>query len=272
MSGQNVKEYEELLFTDDFLFCKVLENNEDICEELLELILGKKIRKINYLAKQKVIDITSDGKGIRLDVYLEDDENTVFDIEMQTTTRKDLPKRTRYYQGMIDLNLIEKGAGYDELKESYIIFICLTTPFFDPSGLHLYTFENRCRENKSLCLGDESTKVILTPDGHADDVSAELADFLNYLSGKGGKGAFVRRLDAAVQTARNREEWRMEYMTLQMRDREKFAEGKAEGMQQERIDAVQRMISKGYSREDILELEYTEEEYAEAEAGLLQSV
>ena len=96
MSGQNVKEYEELLFTDDFLFCKVLENNEDICEELLELILGKKIRKINYLAKQKVIDITSDGKGIRLDVYLEDDENTVFDIEMQTTTRKDLPKRTRY--------------------------------------------------------------------------------------------------------------------------------------------------------------------------------
>jgi len=266
------KEYEQLAFADDFMFCKVLEDNENLCIELLELILGKKIRKITYLSKQKVVDITSDGKGIRLDVYLEDDENTVFDLEMQTTTRKDLPKRMRYYQGMIDLNLIEKGARYDELKESYVIFICLGNPFFDPSGLHLYTFENRCRENKSLCLGDDTTKVILTPEGHADDVSEELADFLNYLSGKGGSGAFVRRLDAAVQTARNREEWRMEYMTLQMRDREKFAEGKAEGMQQERIDAVQRMISKGYSREDILELEYTEEEYAEAEAGLLQSV
>ena len=161
MNGQGIKEYDELLFTDDFLFCKVLENNEDLCKELLELILGKKIRRINYLAKQKVIDITSDGKGVRLDVYLEDDENTVFDIEMQTTTSRYLPKRTRYYQGMIDLNLIEKGADYKELKKSYIIFICMKNPF-KQKELHLYTFENRCNENMNIFLGDESTKVILT--------------------------------------------------------------------------------------------------------------
>ena len=92
MSELRVKEYEELSFTDDFMFCK---------------------------------DIISDGKGVRLDVYLEDDANTVFDIEMQTATKKNLPKRTRYYQGMIDLNLIEKGSGYEELKRSYIIFICM---------------------------------------------------------------------------------------------------------------------------------------------------
>lgn len=213
MSEQKVKEYEELSFTDDFMFCKVLENNEELCKELLELILGKKIRKINYLTKQKVIDITSDGKGVRLDVYLEDDENTVFDIEMQTTMNKNLPKRTRYYQGMIDLNLIEKGADYKELKKSYIIFICMQNPF-GPNDLHLYTFENRCNENASLLLGDESTKVILTPDGTADDVSDELAQFLDYLAGKGGNSPFVKRLNDAVEQARNKEVWRMEYMTL----------------------------------------------------------
>jgi len=48
------------------------------------------------------------------------------------------------------------------------------------------------------------------------------------------------------------------------------AEGKAEGMQQERIDAVQRMIRKGCTKEFILDLDYTEEEYAEAEAELCQ--
>ncbi len=42
--------------------------------------------------------------------------NSVYDIEMQTTLQKDLGKRTRYYQGMIDLNLIEKGAKYSKLK------------------------------------------------------------------------------------------------------------------------------------------------------------
>ncbi|MBQ7933456.1 MAG: hypothetical protein IJ327_01530 [Lachnospiraceae bacterium] len=80
----------------------------------------------------------------------------------------------------------------------------------------------------------------------------------------------MKRLSEAVDKARNKEEWRMEYMTLQMRDREKFAEGKAEGLQQGRIEAIQRMIRKGYSKKDILELEYTEAEYAEAEAGLQQ--
>ena len=107
-----MKDYNELDFTNDFLFCKILENNEELCKELLELILGKKVKKIVYLHKQEVIDITSDGKGIRLDVYLEDDENTVYDIEMQAVLYGNLPKRSRYYQGMIDLNLIQKGDDY----------------------------------------------------------------------------------------------------------------------------------------------------------------
>ena len=32
------KNYDELTFTDDFMFCKVLENNPEICRELLEMI------------------------------------------------------------------------------------------------------------------------------------------------------------------------------------------------------------------------------------------
>ena len=89
-----------------------MESNEDLCKELLELILGKKVKRIVYLHKQETIEITSDGRGIRLDVYLEDDENSVYDIEMQATSNKNLPKRSRYYQGMIDLNLIQRGFSF----------------------------------------------------------------------------------------------------------------------------------------------------------------
>ena len=67
---------------------------------------------------------TADGKGIRFDVYSEDDSGIVYDCEMQTSKKDNLPKRTRYYQGMIDLNLLERGADYKELKKSYVIFIC----------------------------------------------------------------------------------------------------------------------------------------------------
>ena len=57
-------------------------------------------------------------------------------------------------------------------------------------------------------------------------------------------------------------------MTLLMRDREKIAEG----VQQERIATVQRMLRKGYSKEEIFDLGYTEAEYAVAEAELFSVV
>lgn len=69
---------------------------------------------------------------------------------MQPTKRGHLPKRSRYYQGMIDLELIEKGELYDKLKRSYVIFICR----FDLFGKNrcIYTFENRCVEDMDVAL------------------------------------------------------------------------------------------------------------------------
>ena len=52
------------------------------------------MKKIAYLHKQEVIDITSDGKGIRLDVYLEDNENTVYDIEIQAAEEAGMDVQT----------------------------------------------------------------------------------------------------------------------------------------------------------------------------------
>ena len=46
---------------------------------------------------------------------------------------------------------------------------------------HIYTFENRCRENLSLSLGDESIKIFLNTRGTLDDVDAEMKEFLAYV-------------------------------------------------------------------------------------------
>ena len=85
-----------------------------LCKMLLERLLQTKIKDIVYLEEEKAIDIGKDAKSVRLDVYLEDG-NRVFDLEMQTTDKGNLPKRSRYYQGMIDLNTIEKGENYKKL-------------------------------------------------------------------------------------------------------------------------------------------------------------
>ena len=101
---------------------------------------------------------------------------------MQTTHKKDLPKRMRYYQGMIDLNILNKGESYCNLKKSYVIFICTFDPFGE--GRHIYTFCNTCQENTSLTLNDDAVKIVLNTKGTIDDVSPEMKRILDYIEGK----------------------------------------------------------------------------------------
>ena len=156
---------------------------------------------------------------------------------MQVSQKSNFPKRMRYYQGMIDLNLIERGADYNDLRKSYIIFICPFDVF--EKGLHKYTFENQCIEMPELKLDDETRKIFLCAGGTADDVSDDMKDFLDWLIGKQGKSELVKALDNAVQKARDHEEWRLEYMTLLMRDQEMIRRGREEGRLQEIFLSVQ---------------------------------
>ena len=112
------KPLEKLTIVDDFMFGAVMSNPKR-CKPLLELVLGVRIRRIEYPELQKTIDQRYGSKSIRLDVYVEDDEGTVYDVEIQTTSKKNLPKRTRYYQGIIDINILEKGEDYRALKRSF---------------------------------------------------------------------------------------------------------------------------------------------------------
>ena len=253
------KKYEELDFTDDFMFCKVMTHNLELCRELLEIILDQKIRKVELLEAQKSIKITYDGKGVRLDVYVEDEKNTVYDIELQATDTKNLPKRSRYYQGMIDLNLISKGENYKKLKKSFVIFICKFDPF--NKDLCKYTFKNLCVEQTDIELQDEAIKVFINPYGKSDTISEELQEFLKYLCKEESESTFTKKLEEEVHRARTQKEWKVEYMTLLMRDQENIEKG----IELERIQAIKRMMEKGFSKYDIFDLGYTEEEYKKAE-------
>ena len=213
--------------SNDFLFGKVIQNPE-LCKELLQRILPDlKIDRIEYPELQKSINVDMDAHSVRLDVYVKDDRETVYDIEMQVSDTKELPKRSRYYQGMIDLQLVDAGQHYKKLNKSYIIFIC---PFdLYGKGRHIYTFENICKEDNSIFMGDEAVKIFLNADGTMDDVSRELKAFLDYVAGQKPEDSYVEKLEEAVQEAKKNREWRHEYMTLLMRDQENQRIGEKRG-------------------------------------------
>ena len=217
-----MKKYEELDITDPFIFAKVMSEKE-LCKPLLENILNIKIRDIVYVDYEETIQMTAKSKGIRLDIYVEDDDNTVFNLEMQTTTYKELPKRSRYYQGIIDLNMIEKDESYDILKESYVIFIC-TFDFFE-KGRSVYEFENVCLEDSEIKLNDGTHKIFLNTKGDKSDINKELKSLLEYFDGSEPESELTRRIDIKVIAARKNERWRREYMSLQMEMNLKYREG-----------------------------------------------
>ena len=235
--------WEELGICNDFLFGKVMQNPE-LCKELLKRILPElEIERIEYPELQKTIKFDADAKSVRLDVYVRDEKQTIYDIEMQVTDTKELAKRTRFYQSMIDLQMIDRGESYKQLKPSYIIFIC---PFdmFD-KGRHLYTFQNICKEDHKILLKDEATKIFLNAHGYMDDVSKELKAFLDYVAGKSTEDTFVKKLELAVKEAKRNREWRYEYMTLLMRDQENIEQGIKQGMEQGLKQGMEQGIKQG---------------------------
>ena len=264
--AMKMKKYEELELRDDFMFSRIMSNPKFV-KPLLETILGVKIRKIVYPQTQKTIDLSLQAKGIRLDVYVEDDQNTVFNLEMQTSDGANLPKRMRYYQGMIDLNILDKGQDYTTLKKSYVIFICTFDPFGE--GRHIYTFCNTCQENTALTLDDDAVKIILSTKGTMDDVSPEMKRILDYIDGKGASDKFTEELEEAVRSARQNERWRLDYMTLEYEYRQRYLEGKEEGREEGRAEGraegrertIQKLHERGESIVSIADIvELNEEE------------
>ena len=156
------KTIDELTFTDDGMFQAVLHDPE-ICAELVERLLHVRVNHVEYPELEKEIAPYYTTKGVRLDVYLRD-EDKIIDIEVQNYPQDALGKKTRYYQSMIDMDSLMKGEDYSKLKESYILFICKKDLFEDenkkPYGLPCYTFKNICLENNAVNLNDNSCKVI----------------------------------------------------------------------------------------------------------------
>ena len=245
------KNYDELTFTDDFLFCKILSNDLVLCRDLLEMLLGIKIFKVELSEAQKSIDVKADARGVRFDVYVKDSVDTVYDLEMQVKDKSDLPKRSRYYQGMIDMNLIEKGSDYQELKRSYVIFICLKDHF--KRNLPVYTFRNICVQDTGLFLGDDATKVFINASCTAADIPEPLSNFLRYLRCREATDKLTTRISDSVRQATEQQKWRTEYMTLEMHDNEirkeaheaGRAEGRAEGQTIGSLSAYAKLISDG---------------------------
>ncbi len=194
---------EDLNLIDNFLFQQVLihEDGEEFARILLSTILNKPIRKVKITPQKNILGIDTNKHGICLDVYIEavsetdltnlsDPKNQdlsdaeiipdIYDIEPNNTyERESLPKRTRYYHGLIDTQLLSVGTSYSKLPNMFIIMILP----YDPFGKNrmVYTIRNGCIEDTSVSYNDGATKIFLYTKGTEGNPSQSLKNMLKYI-------------------------------------------------------------------------------------------
>ena len=231
-----MRKYSDLEFSDDFMFYSVLTLNPDLLKELLERILDMEIADIQFSEGQKTMEYCYTGRGIRLDVYAKSKNGKVFNVEMQTSREKEIPKRMRYYQGMMDVNLLERAEDYTEIEDSYIIFICLNDTF--QKNLPVYTFKNICTEDNSIRMEDGTSKIVVNVSGDKSKASKKLIPLLEYIESHKVTDDFTGRIQNEVTRIKGIEERRNEYMLYELNLKRAKADGRTEGEFIGRIEGI----------------------------------
>ena len=262
----------------NFLFQATL-RNEWLCKYFLNRILHIQVKNIRYTETEKTMKAQLSSKNTRLDVYVEDKNGNVADIEMQVTGSKsvlyndleeetvirELPLRVRYYQNIIGTNMLRKGMHYRELKKAYVIFICTFDPFGE--GLPVYHFTYRCKEKNGLQMGDLTENIFLNTKAANKAKDEELAAFLHYVEKQKTTTDFTKRLDKEAMRIRNNDDWRLRIMTLDMEiedmKRRTAKREREKGRKEKTIEIARNMRAEGMDDALIAKLtQLSEEEVA----------
>ena len=272
--------FEDLKISNDFMFKEVMKSNKGLCKRLVGSIMQQDIEDIVYIETEKTLQPYYDSRGIRLDVILADENHTRYNLEMQARNVISkagvalLPKRTRYYQSVIDMDMLKQGENFDQLNPLVLIFIC--TFDFYKEGRYVYTFKSRCLENLELELANDVTVKLVNAKGKHGQVNTLLKNFLRYVMTNEPVDDFTEDVERQVWAVKNDKKAREEYMVLQAKIREHeivayeageaqghaagLAEGLAEGEAKKSRETAIKMLKKQKPLSEIKEFTDMSEE------------
>ena len=209
---------------------------------------------------QKMLKLEADAHGVRFDAFVESSKLWA-DIEMQTSDGLELDKRARYYHANMDLDFLEQGQSYENLKPSYVIFFCTFDRFKRDEPVYFFRSWD---VEKGLPLDDFSYKIVLNAACSPDKVPEKLKPLYAYLNDprQSQVSPLPRMIDARVKKF-NTDEWRRKNMTFEymLKERERIgieqgrAEGEAIGLKkgaaQKQREIAKSMIKEGIAKEII---------------------
>ena len=238
--GQFSKPWSELTIADNFIFCKVMQD-ENLCKGVLETLLGIKVEHVEYLRTENPLENFYDSRGIRLDVYVKD-SGRIFNIEMQTGNYDDILLRARYYLSSSDVATTKRRTKFKDIRETYILFICKDDPF--GAGIPRYTRLSKFLEVDGIPYDDKIHNVFYNCSAWEKEEDSEIREVLKFIYGLKPDSALALDMVDAVSLAKRKSDLEEEYMYFSdILESEKeeareigLSEGRARGLEEGRIE------------------------------------
>lgn len=199
--------------SDDQMFQNVMKEPSN-CQQLLQAILPEIPIKSVTVRTQERIGRDRRHKTSILDVWVKDDQDRLYDVEMQVADQKDLPMRARFYMHVLDEEALFSGEGYAALRPAYVIFIIP----FDPKNYSYrdYRFVYSDKRDKRIELGDRSEIIFLNTKGTIGKITPDLEDFYHLVNGqKTSTSPFMKDVKETMARYRGTEGWQKHAMNFQ---------------------------------------------------------
>ena len=240
MATKEKRKLKDLNLLDKFLFDEAMEDEENKnMKTLLDIILGQDTHLKQPPQTEKECRSSFEKRQIRLDVYTVDEDDVVYDTEPQKTNTKNLPKRSRLYQGMIDSRLLPPGCIDFNLLNPVVIIMIMPFDLFGYE-LYRYTFKMQCEEVPEMELGDDATRIFLNSHGkQPESASREWIELLEYME-KSTEAVVeeceserIHQMHERVNRLKSSKEMEIKFMQKweekEMERQEAYAEGREEG-------------------------------------------
>ena len=166
---EDLRRIRDFRLMDDNFMSKVFED-KPCAEFLLRIILNRDDLKVKEVHGQHDLN-NIQGRSVRLDILAVDHENRAYNVEVQRSDSGAVAKRARYNSSLIDSNVTEPGEKYENLCESYIIFI--TENDIMKEGLPIYHVDRTVIETGKL-FGDEAHIIYVNSQIHDESALGKL--------------------------------------------------------------------------------------------------
>ena len=251
----DLQKIKELRLMDDDFFSEALDEKTEVVEYILNTILERDDIKVKS-TKAQVEYKSATKRSIKLDIQAEDINGRLMDIEIQRSDRGSGVRRARFHSSMIDRALLSKGDDFEDLVDTYVIFITEKDKF--GMGIPLYHIERKISEMDNALFGDGAH--ILYVNGEYRNLEHPVGSLMHDFNCKDAKDMVNPLLAEEVRYLKETEGGRsqmsrlLEEMRNEVAEKAK-AEGKAEGNHEKAVDTALKMIARGRdSIEEIAEI------------------